>query len=300
MDKVDLIKKWLADGLTDAEAQAFNNLEDADLYQEIVDEAHRFRASDFTSVDTFDVFDKKLSSEKSSALKWVKLISGVAAIFVLGFTLFTLINTDNIQSFSTQLAQNETIELPDQSTVQLNELSELNYNSSDWDDNRALNLKGEAYFDVETGKRFDVNTSLGKVSVLGTEFNVLARDSIFRVSCFEGLVQVTYNDTSIKLPAGREFILASGDAKTSTISISEPYWLKNMSVFENAALIDVIKELIRQYNVIVKYPSDMDIHFTGAFEHDNLENALKSITQPLNLTYTILDNNEVIIKNVQH
>ena len=34
MDKEDLIKKWLSDELTDTESKAFNNLEDADLYQE--------------------------------------------------------------------------------------------------------------------------------------------------------------------------------------------------------------------------------------------------------------------------
>ena len=76
--------------------------------------------------------------------------------------------------------------------------SELNYNASKWGEKRELELKGEAFFDVEKGKRFDVNTELGKISVLGTEFNVLSRDSIFKVSCYEGLVQVTYGNEKIK------------------------------------------------------------------------------------------------------
>ena len=71
--------------------------------------------------------------------------------------------------------------------MKLNELSQLEYNASKWDENRSLELKGEAFFDVEKGKRFDVTTEFGNVSVLGTEFNVLSRDSIFKVSCYEGL-----------------------------------------------------------------------------------------------------------------
>ena len=50
----------------------------------------------------------------------------------------------------------------------------------------------------------------------------------------------------------------------------------------------------------VQYPSDLNIKFTGAFEHNNLENALKSVSNPLNLTYTILNTNEVIIRNEQN
>ncbi|WP_111683292.1 FecR family protein [Winogradskyella tangerina] len=300
MDNENLLKKWLNNDLSEDEVKAFNNLEDASLYREIVQEAHRFSGNINAEVDDFELLENKLIIKKSSSLKWLKIASGIAAILVVGFSLFTIINKDQINSFYTDLAQNEVITLPDNSMVNLNELSELTYNSSDWNEQRVLDLQGEAFFDVEKGKRFDVNTALGKVSVLGTEFNVLSKDSIFKVSCYEGLVQVTHNETIINLPAGKEYYLSSGRAETRNIVISEPYWLKNMSVFENASFIDVIKELIKQYNVIVKYPSDMNVNFTGAFEHDNLENALKSITMPLNLTYTINENNEVIIRNVQN
>ena len=91
--------------------------------------------------------------------------------------------------------------------------------------------------------RFDVNTEFGKVSVLGTEFNVLTRDQVFKVSCYEGLVQVTYNNKKIKLPAGSEFILKSGKVQKTTTVVVEPYWLKNMSVFKNALVEDVFFEL---------------------------------------------------------
>lgn len=300
MDKEQLIKKWLNNDLSEAESKAFNVLEDADLYKEIIEEAQRFKGNTNAKVGTFEALNEKLVSNKEPSTHWLKTITGIAAALVIGFALFTLIYRDQVSTIKTDLAQNETITLPDNSKVSLNELSELEYNSSDWNNNRSLSLTGEAFFDVEKGKRFDVNTNLGNVSVLGTEFNVLSRDSIFKVSCYEGLVQVTYNNNDIKLPAGTEFILASGKGEKSSIVIAEPYWLKNMSVFENATFNDVIAEVEKHYNVKIDFSSETHLKFTGAFEHNNLENALKSITQPLNLTYIIKNINEVIIRNEQN
>lgn len=300
MDKEQLIKKWLNNDLAETESKAFNALKDANLFKEIIEEAQRFSGNTHANVESFDALDKILVSKKTTSTNWMTIVSSLAAILVVGFALFTVINTDQINSFKTDLAQNETITLPDNSIVNLNELSELEYVSSNWDENRSLTLKGEAFFDVEKGKRFDVNTAFGKVSVLGTEFNVLSRDRIFKVSCYEGLVQVTHNNKDIKLPDGTEFILSSGKGLKTSIAVAEPYWLKNMSVFENASFEAVVEELEKQYNISIQYPSELNINFTGAFEHNNLENALKSISKPLNLTYTIQNTNEVIIKNGQN
>ncbi|WP_298901264.1 FecR family protein [uncultured Psychroserpens sp.] len=300
MNEEYLVKKWLNDDLSLLEAESFNALENATFYKEIIDSAQQFSGYLNAKVESFDMLDKKLASQKNTSNNWLKVAFSIAATLVVGFALFTLLNKDQISSFKTNLAQNQTITLPDNSIVNLNQLSGLEYSNSNWDKNRSLDLFGEAFFDVEKGKRFDVNTKFGKVSVLGTEFNVLSRDSIFKVSCYEGLVQVTYNNDIIRLPAGTEFVLSSGHSIKSNIVVAEPYWLKNMSVFENASFEEVIDELEKQYNIKVQYSSDLSIQFIGAFEHDNLENALKSITNPLNLTYEIQNTNEVIIRNGQN
>lgn len=300
MQNEHLLKKWLNNELSDTEAKSFDALEDAKLCKEIIQEAQRFNGNTNAEVESFDELDKKLVSKKITSTYWIKVVSSIAAIFVVGFALFTLIQKDDISSYNTELAQNETIILPDNSIVNLNELSNIKYISSDWDKNRSLDLNGEAFFEVEKGKRFKVHTDFGTVSVLGTAFNVLSRDNIFKVSCYEGLVEVTYNDEKVELPAGTEFILTSGKSAKSSIAIAEPNWLKNMSVFENVSFIDVMNELEKQYNINIQYPTELNVNFTGAFEHNNLENALKSITNPLNLTYTIQNTNEVIIRNGQN
>ncbi|MBC2844738.1 FecR family protein [Winogradskyella flava] len=302
MDKEYLVKKWLSDELSQAEETAFKAMDDASLYEDILQEAQRYRGEDYAKVVSFEELDKHLTTEVSNSdTNWRTVAMRIAAVFVIGLALFTVFNQNNIQSFDTDLAQTENIILPDNSVVSLNELSHLEYNASKWDEKRTLELKGEAFFDVEKGERFDVHTEFGTVSVLGTEFNVISKDGTFKVSCYEGLVSVNYGQEEVKLPAGTEFTLTSGDGIKTNISISEPNWLKNMSVFDNASLDAVLAELEKQYDVNINYVSDNDtiINFTGAFEHNNLENALKSVTQALNLTYTI-NSQEVEIKNAEN
>ncbi|MBU2926668.1 FecR family protein [Winogradskyella psychrotolerans] len=301
MDKENLLKKWLDNDLSEAEAEAFKALDDAKLYEEIVEEAQRFSGHHQAKVPDFEILDQRLQDKKAVPFNWMRVASSFAAIFIIGLTLFLFWNKDDTNTISTNLAQKETITLPDNSRVELNELSQLDYNSSNWEHERTLNLKGEAFFDVEKGMQFDVNTAFGKVTVLGTEFNVFTKDSIFKVTCYEGLVQVSYNDEIIKLPAGSEFVLESGVAKKSDIVVAEPYWLKKMSVFKDAPIKAVFIELENQYNISVTDSINTnELRFTGAFEHNNLNSALKSITQPFGLTYTIVNNKKVTINNVKN
>lgn len=301
MDNKYLIKKWLSDELSQAEEASFKAMDDAELYEEIIQEAQRYSGEHHAKVISFEELDKHLTIEKNnSGTNWRTVAMRIAAVFVIGLALFTFFNQNNVQSFDTELAQTKTITLPDNSIVSLNELSHLEYNSDKWNEKRTLELKGEAFFDVEKGKRFEVHTEFGVVSVLGTEFNIISKEGTFKVSCYEGLVSVNYGKEIVKLPAGTEFVLESENGIKTEVSISEPNWLNNMSVFDNATLDSVLAELEKQYNVKVNYIADNDIfiNFTGAFEHNNLENALKSVTQPLNLIYTI-NNKEVEIKNTE-
>ncbi len=300
MDKEYLIKKWLDNDLSEKETEAFEALEEATLYIEIIDEAKRFDGVSRAKVAPFDTIEHRLEHKKSPSYNWSKMAMSIAAIFIAGIAVFSLLDKDKINTFDTDYAQNETITLPDNSIVKLNGLSQLEYNVSNWDEKRALELKGEAFFDVEKGKRFDVHTEFGNVSVLGTEFNVLSRDSVFKVSCYEGLVEVFYGSEKIKLPAGTEFVLKSGNAKKTDIVIAEPYWLKDMSVFKNASIDAVFKEIENQFGItILKAYDKKEFMFTGAFEHNILENALKSVTQPLNLEYEITSDKEVTIRHVE-
>lgn len=296
MEKNELIEKWLKGELSPEEQLAFDALEDAPFFKEIIEEGKRFSAEKQAKVNSFETLESRLSAKKNS--NWMKLIPRIAAVLIISLGLFYFVNNSSSKSFNTQYSENKTITLPDNSIVQLNELSKLEYQTKNWNKNRTLNLNGEAFFDVEKGSRFDVNTNYGTVSVLGTEFNVVSRDNKFIVSCYEGLVQVNYNQKNIKLPAGSEFILNGTTEEKKKIVLATPQWLHNQSTFERVLLNDVIKELEKQYGVsVITNVESNDVYFTGAFTHDNLESAIKAITQPFNLTYKIKNNTEIIISD---
>ena len=297
MDKEYLIKKWLDDELTETEAEQFRGLEEAGFYEEILKEAKRFKGDVQVKVGSFESLNQKIVERKSPSVNWLKVVSSMAAVFLVAFSIYTFIDRDEINTFATYSRQQETITLPDNSIVSLNEASQLEYNLSQWDDQRILQLQGEAFFDVEKGKRFEVNTAFGKVSVLGTEFNVLSRDESFEVTCYEGLVSVSYNNKEEQLPAGTQLTIIAGKAIKTDVVIAAPVWLHQKSIFENAPLQDVFMELGKQYDIDVQFEYNGKQRFTGVFEHDNLENALKSLTQPFNLTYKINDNQKVVVIN---
>ena len=176
-------------------------------------------------------------------------------------------------------------------------LSTVAFNKNKWSDNREVLLNGEAFFKVAKGSKFDVKTSDGTISVLGTQFNVKQRDGYFEVTCFEGLVAVTHNGNITKLKPGHRFAYIDGkliiNEKENKL---QPSWMLNESTFTSRPLRFVINELERQYNVSVDASSiDVEQLVTIGFPHKNLDLALEFVTSPLGLTYT-KTNSTIILK----
>jgi len=304
MEKEYLYKKWLNDALTPSELEAFEKMEDAHLSQEILEEAKRFKAPDHYRVDDFETFKAQKATQKATKketptkvihLPWLRKISSIAAVVIITLGLYYVFTSQNQTAITTQIAQKETVALPDQSQVTLNAMSSIQYTKDTWNEKREVSLEGEAFFKVAKGAKFDVKTDDGVVSVLGTQFNIKQRDQFFEVSCYEGLVSVSYNNQLITLPAGNTFRLDHGMVTQDTIYGEGPQWINGRSVFSKVAIAEVFKELERQYDVHIEYSTiDSTILFSGGFEHLDLTEALTSITAPLRMTFTTKNNSVVI------
>lgn len=299
MNKDDLLKKWLNDELTAAEKEAFSKQEDYAINKAIIENAQHFKASEFSKVDDFKIFESKYNANTSvKRLNWLKPMLRIASVLVIGFAIyFTLFSNESLVEKRTFLAEKTTIDLPDLSQVTLNADSEITFDKDTWFDKRQLNLKGEAYFKVAKGKTFDVITTNGTVTVVGTEFNVKSRQNYFEVVCYEGIVKVTTNNMSKQLLAGDTFRILKTAFSQDKTNVTAPNWLNNKSRFKAIPFAEVVKELERQYNVKVRFKNvETSRAFSGGFVHNNLENALLTITKPMNLTYTISSSNQVLIQ----
>jgi len=293
----DLLKKWLNDDLTDAEIDAFSKRDDYEINQKIIEKAQCFKASQFSNVVDFETF--KISYEKKAPVKrlnWIAPLLRVASVFIIAFGIyFTFFNSDLVEA-KTLFAEKTSISLPDLSEVTLNSDSKITYNENSWASSRSLNLKGEAYFKVAKGQTFDVITNNGIVTVVGTEFNVMSRKDYFEVICFEGIVKVSSDKIVRQLLAGDTFRILNKQFIQDKTDDEMPQWINNRSSVKAIPLKLVFEELERQYDVKVTFKNtDTSRIFTGVFVNDNIENALISITKPMDLTFEISSSNQVLI-----
>ena len=299
MTTKEYIEKYLTGTLSETEQQAFEKTQDYNELQKLDDHLKNFKAPEYVPEMEYANLKRKLPSEaKVISVNWLQPFLKVAAAVLVVIAGYALYNTllrdqDHIQ---TEMANQEEIILPDSSTAILNALSSIKYSSHNWQKNRTLQLKGEAFFEVNKGSKFDVNTMIGTVTVLGTKFNVVVRDEYFQVVCFEGKVQVEYKGGTNILTAGRMFRALNGETLLSDVKLADkPSWMLNESSFSSLPYAYIIDELERQYNVVVKTKSvNTAVLFTGSFVHNDLELALQALTRPLNLKYSV-EGKEIIL-----
>ncbi|MEZ4855854.1 MAG: FecR domain-containing protein [Gelidibacter sp.] len=298
MDKDYLLKQWLNNALTADEEKAFKQLEDYEFYKTIVDDANYFKVSDSENKTDFETFKAMYESRKKpiKKLNWLTPIMRIASIVVIAlgiyFTFFNMHTTE----VKTLAHETTTVKLPDNSLVTLNASTKISFNKNTWNNHRTLKLNGEAYFKVQKGKTFDVITSDGVVTVVGTQFNVKQRNAYYEVQCYEGVVKVVTNHATNTLYAGDTYRIINNQEEKNTTPFVDPQWTHGKSSFNNVPLSEVLDELERQYNIKITLIKVTDNRlFTGGFTHNDLESALKSVTQPMDLTYDIHKANEVVI-----
>ncbi|WP_223033017.1 FecR family protein [Hanstruepera marina] len=288
MDKETLIKKWLNHDLTAEEHQAFKKLDDYSSLVKLHDAVNKFKAPDFDSTSVFDTISTEIHKKQKVQTNWVRPFLRVAALLAICFSIYYFTAPTNVR-FATTTSEKTNLTLPDASTVTLNAKSTLTYNAKKWEDNRNLDLIGEAFFKVSKGEKFTVQTTQGNITVLGTEFNVNSRENLFKVTCYEGSVKVISDTNTQVLKPGDNFLILDGKfIATEEETFSKPNWLNNESKFNSLPFKFVLEEFERQYNMkIVSKTIDTNVLFTGGFTHNDMELALKSITLPLNIKYSI-------------
>lgn len=226
------------------------------------------------------------------------MISSIAASIILAVA-FILLRPQQ-EKIVTQFAEQATVKLPDQSSVALNAGSSLIYDRDSWEENRKVKLKGEAYFDVSEGSKFVVETELGNVQVLGTTFNVKSRQGWFSVECSTGKVSVSLgkNETyQLTEGEGIEWIKDNGSQVVQRqLAYEAASWREGEQFFDKIPFNLVISELQRQFDVTIKSADFSDKIFTGYFNSNNLEEALKQVCLPMSIDYEFIDDTQIRLR----
>ena len=282
------LAQWLEGKLPDTELK--NRISKAD-YSFYLKLRKGLEVSDQLNASNEGLFNKiqeKIAHKKTKVRKlqpksWY---IGVAASIVLLFGLFSILTTDVI-THETDFGETKTISLLDGSEVILNSKSILTFNESDWEESRQLSLDGEAYFKVEKGSTFTLNTKNGSVIVLGTQFNVNSTNDFFDVVCFEGKVRVKTNSSAHILLPTQSIRKIKGDSSNPSITqLLQPTWIDGESTFKSVPIKYVIIALEQQYNIKIDSKSiDDTTIFSGSFPHNNLHVALITVFDALHMKY---------------
>ncbi len=183
------------------------------------------------------------------------------------------------------------VTLSDGTRVTLNADSKLSYPTAFNNQERAVELLGEAFFEVshDQNRPFIVKTRGQNVTVLGTKFDVMAylNDESVKTTLVEGSVRV---DSRL----GRE-VLAPGEQSvlSQNLLIIDPVntdlytsWVNGKFQFGEESMEQVLKKLSRWYDFEYTFENEAakGLHFTGRIDN---QQEISSILKMIEVTTSI-------------
>jgi len=239
--------------------------------------------------DTTDLSEVK----QESKIKWLSIFQKAAAILILpiiAFNIFYFIQNHkpenkNWHEITTAQGVRHNLTLADGTEVWLNSGSTLCFPDNFEGNERIIELKGEAYFDVAKNKAkpFKVQTRDMVITALGTKFNVYAypNDRLAQTTLLEGKVSVELNnktksfilnpnEMAVYTKENNELVKTPIDANTSIA------WIKGKLIFRNMRLNEVVQRLSNHCNIEITL-KDKELEkftYTATFTDENINQIL--------------------------
>ena len=228
--------------------------------------------------------------EKRSSywISWIDILLKIRLPLAYGLIILMLsplaYDAFSKKQVKTKPAEEKSVLLSDGTEVILNSESELTYNRSYNKNNRSVHLIGEAYFSVQKGNiPFNVLTPHGKISVLGTSFNIRARIDGFEVGVNDGEVQVSNENSLLNLSKGQLIDVKSEFFSSNIIQIPTdqyPDWLNRKFYCNGTTLKSLCLEIERTFDIKINFtnPNLKNLTITGVIEASDLDNVLQTVS----------------------
>ncbi|MBO0933988.1 FecR family protein [Fibrella aquatilis] len=238
--------------------------------------------------------DRTPSLRRWQPLRWAAAFLGTLLLASGAYVAYRQVYpADVLQQTAFGIIQ--TLTLPDGSTVTLNGNSRLRY-SPHWESGqtRQVWLDGEGFFRVRHQKsheRFVVHLpNKLNIEVLGTQFNVMARESRARVVLSSGHIRLANaSGQQLDMQPG-ELVETNGKAQHVSRRRVDPAvdasWQTTRLTFDNASLADMVQRLKDTYGleVVVSDPALLTQRFSGSVPNNNVTMLTDGLARLFGLT----------------
>lgn len=250
---------------------------------------------------------------------WNKLgqMTRVAAILVVCILLAWMLAPASDSSFDLLVVQEEAtlikkataageklqLTLSDGTKIWINSSSEVVFPEKFEADRRTISLRGEAYLEVahDSVRPFIVRTEGLSTTVIGTSFNINARDSgKAKVALVSGQVSVTSSQKTLIIYPGEMVDFNQELAAMNVVSFKSQEvlaWKDGLLRFEKESLEEVKDALEEWYGVNINLVNATGVkwQFSAEYKQQTLKEVLESMSFIQGFDYQIHDNKSVTL-----
>ena len=240
------------------------------------------------------VEDRKIVplEKPSRPFGWMRIAAAILLLVTSGLVINYFIYKTSDVHYQTAY-ETKVIELPDGSKVTLNRKSRLTHGPDFNGENRAVQLSGEAFFEVADNAQmpFIIHTGEGTVEVVGTTFNVQAYDSTSAVEVVVQTGVVLFSVPSVKtleLRAGTKGVFRK-QSRDMTSAVNDDVnfqsWNTRRMVFTDAPLRRVVETINKTYNANITVGAGIpeSCAVTVTFDQQSLDAVLRVLENTLGL-----------------
>ncbi|HWJ90538.1 MAG TPA: FecR family protein [Flavisolibacter sp.] len=312
----DLLVKYLLHEASESERKTVENWINQDpghasyfqQFRRVWEESRNLAAATTADEDAaWKRFHARLHAHSPAAKKMAFAWWRVAAafIFIVGAAIIAYLayNREETIQTLTAHAENSVVSetLPDGSNITLNKNSSLIYPSKFKGHARAVNLKGEAFFNIHPDRShpFLIYVNALTIRVVGTSFNVRSRNGVTEVIVATGTVQVMKGRQVVELKPKEKLLAHENDS----LFVKNPekeklynYYLTREFVCDNTPLwklTDVLNEAYGVHITIEKKQS-RNLLLTTTFSNESLDHILEVVCLTFGLKQSRSGNNIIL------
>jgi transmembrane sensor len=267
------------------------------------------------TLDERKYFYRNRMSKSSAVFKFaaVFIIMVLTPLFFMwksGFFAGVIEEEIVLREVVTKKGQFTRITLSDGSRVFLNAESALIFPERFTGEVREVMLEGEGYFEVvhDPHREFRILAAGAVIEVLSTSFNVNTRTDrtkIVSVVVSEGVVALKgggeFDERGVIINGGMMSIWTKDRGASAPVKVDLQNmlaWMRGELIFESTPLEDVIIQLERRYNIVIKVEDEslLSRRLTASYSVETIDDIIKNVALTINVSYRKENDNFYFLK----